>query len=365
MSSVKLLLCSASFAPSYGGPARSVSGLADALQRSGCEIAIWAPDNSALQNSFLTDNSPVQTLGGSLETALSEVGELDLIHDSGIWMPHNHAIAKHCRRYEIPRVVSVRGMLEPWAKRHKRVKKWLAWRAYQQADLRSADAIHVTGDTEARSIAEVGLRTPWLVPNGICLPPSLFSPSRGKRVEGLHKALFLGRLYPVKGLPMLIEAWSTLPANDWRLHIVGPDEAGHRAELERLIAKFGLQDVVEIQDAVDSSLKWKLMSEADLFVCPSHSENFGVAIAEAMACGTPVVTTTGTPWKAILDRRLGWWVKPSVNSISKAMREAIECSPTELRQMGLDARDYVTGKFTWDRVGGEMRDRYRELLTST
>ncbi|TWT96289.1 D-inositol 3-phosphate glycosyltransferase [Neorhodopirellula pilleata] len=144
--------------------------------------------------------------------------------------------------------------------------------------------------------------------------------------------------------------------------MIGPDEAGHRHELKVLIEKRGLQHQITIEDAVDDTQKWKAMTEADLFVCPSYSENFGIAIAEAMASGLPVVTTTGTPWQVIKDEGFGWWVDAVPAQIASALREAINCDDATLRRMGARAREYVTTNFGWDQIGADMHQHYSQLI---
>lgn len=365
---LKLLFCSASFASSYGGPARSVSGLVEALVAQGCEVGIWAPDGSGVKNSFLHDGTKVTRFGQHFEESIRDFGSIDVVHDSGLWLPHNHAIAVYCRKQGVRRVVSTRGMLEPWAREHKRLKKWLAWNAYQRSDLKRADAIHVTGELEAESIASLGFPDPWIVPNGIHFPAEEIESTIERRAKNLHDnetrtALFLGRLHPVKGLPMLLKAWLAVRPKKWKLRIVGPDESGHRRDLEAFIAKNSLRQEVTVLDAVNEIQKWHEMAQADLFVCPSYSENFGIAIAEAMASGLPVVTTTGTPWESIKLQEMGWWVEPTVESIGDALRAATNASAEHLARMGAASSQFVRSRFTWDRVGADMLAHYDQLLS--
>ena len=115
---IALLTC-ASFHPHYGGPAVSVSGLANALTEEGVEAAIWAHDGSATTTPLLRKDSKVMRLGGALSDALYKISPIDIIHDNGIWLPHNHSIAAFAHDQGIPRIVSTRGMLEPWAMSHK------------------------------------------------------------------------------------------------------------------------------------------------------------------------------------------------------------------------------------------------------
>jgi glycosyltransferase involved in cell wall biosynthesis len=148
-----------------------------------------------------------------------------------------------------------------------------------------------------------------VIPNGVDVPEvsrKAAHESDGKisRGEG-QTALFVGRIYPVKGLPMLIEAWAQVRPHGWRLQIVGPDEAGHRAEVERVVSAAGLDGVVSFVGPLEGQAKQTALLDADLFVLPTHSENFGMAIGEALAHGLPVLTTTGAPWSMLPQRGCG------------------------------------------------------------
>ncbi len=366
---MNIFLASACFLPRFGGPARSVCGLADSLSCAGNHVGLWAPDQSALYTPFLSESSNVQRLSGCFQQATSEFGTVDLVHDSGIWLPHNHKIADFCFRHNLPRVVSSRGMLEPWSRRHKGLKKWIAWHFYQKRDLQTADAIHVTSPVEAATLSNLGFKTIWNVPNGIEFPPREFVRNNVDREQplppsGLRTVLFVGRLYPVKGLPLMLEAWARVRPEGWRFRIAGPDEGGHQKLLERLVSDFDLKKVVSIEGSLDTTEKWKAMHESDLFVCPSYTENFGLAIAEAMACGLPVIATQGTPWSILKETKAGWWVPSNVDAISNALQEATGSSLSELSQMGSISRHYVEEHFTWSRIGDFMLRHYRELMPS-
>src|SRR6266851_5654630 len=230
---MRVFLTTTSLHPSYGGPAYSVCRLATALSDRGIRVGLWAADQSAATTPLLANPSPVARLAGTLAEALDRFGEPSVLHDNGIWLSHHHQLAVVAAQRRIPRVVSTRGMLEPWAMNHKRVKKRLGWWFYQQRDLKRATCHHVTAEAEARTVRRFGLGVEVrVIPNGVDLP--VVQP-RTAAAES-RTALFLGRIYPVKGLPMLVEAWARVRPQGWRLKIAGPDEAGHRAEVEKAVA---------------------------------------------------------------------------------------------------------------------------------
>ncbi|ELP34407.1 glycosyltransferase [Rhodopirellula baltica] len=364
---IQVLITGTCFSPSYGGPARSVAQLADAIATLGVRVGMWAPDGSGVEAPYLPSGSCVERLSGDFKEALEEFGKPDLIHDNGLWLPHNHSIASYACRHSIPRVLSTRGMLEPWARKHKRVRKCLAWHAYQRRDLNRAFAIHTTSEQEQQTLMELQLSPRlWTIPNGISPPHGIADPtleSGFSRSEGKVKvALFMGRLYPVKGLPMLLQSWAKVRPPRWCLKIAGPDEAGHRSVLERMVVDFALQDSVEFAGAVEGDAKWKAMRGADLFICPSYSENFGIAIAEAMSCGVPVITTTGTPWRVLETNRMGWWVPADVDSLTNALVAATREDPDVLQKMGTQCRAHVREFYQWPNIAQQMLGRYKEVI---
>jgi glycosyltransferase involved in cell wall biosynthesis len=282
-----------------------------------------------------------------------------------MWLPYHHRLAQLAAKQSIARVVSTRGNLEPWAMTHKQWKKSLAWQLYQRRDLMRAWRHHTTAETEARNVQRLGLGVPILViPNGVDIP------SRLPDVTGMEKArqtrprtvLFLGRISPKKGLPMLIEAWARVRPRGWVLRIAGPDEMGHWAEIENAIVTAGLGEVVSFIGPVHGRMKQCAFFEADLFVLPTHSENFGMAVAEALAHGLPILTTTGAPWSMLPERGCGWWVDASVDGIVEGLQQATSCDPEMLQAMGAKGREFVKAEFGWARVAKQFIAAYQELL---
>jgi len=363
--SLKVLLSVASLAPSYGGPARSVSRLAAGLAQAGLEVGLWAPDDSA-QHSPLTASLPeVTKLGGPLKQALAAFGLPQVIHDNGLWLPHHQALARLAQQRQIPRLVSTRGMLEPWARQHKRWKKQLAWWLYQQRHLRQAQCHHVTAEQERGNLRQLKLNVPTCcLPNGIDLPAlSQLTQTDSPHDSGAPRiALFVGRLYPVKGLPMLIEAWSTVRPPGWTLEIVGPDEGGHLATLQHQVAEAGLQREIGFLGELEGPALQAAFQRAALFVQPSHSENFGMAIGEALAYGLPVLTTQGTPWPQIPQQGCGWWVPATAAALTPALQEATQLPSPTLHEMGCRSRQLVESGFSWERLSHQMAECYRWLI---
>jgi glycosyltransferase involved in cell wall biosynthesis len=364
---VKVFLAATSLQPDYGGPAFSVSRLATALADVGVDVGLWASDGSAVVSPLLPKRTSVRRIAGSESEALEWLERVDLLHDNGIWLPHNHRLAVLAEKRGIPRVVSIRGMLEPWAFRHKQAKKKVAWWLYQRHDLKKAQLHIATSEAEANNLQSLGLKVPVaLVPNGIDLPeerprnPGLESQTAVR--SRVRTALFLGRIYPVKGLPMLIEAWARVRPEGWVLRIAGPDEAGHQKQVERAVSDAGLSSVVSFIGPVEPQMKSSLFFDTDLFVLPTHSESFGMAVAEALAHAVPVLTTTGAPWSRVPEIGCGWWVQPTVDGIAEGLRHATSLDRETLLRMGENGRSLVSKEFGWKVIANRMLSRYEEVM---
>lgn len=320
----------------HGGPSRSVPALVDALRRQGvrADTHIWDSQKWC------------------------ENKERTLIHDHGIWRFSNHRVARIARRTGLPRVVSVRGMLEPWALSHHRWRKKFAWSLYQRDDLQSAAVIHATSRAEAERIRRLGLTRPLaVIPNAVETPRDL--PPRA--ILPRKRALLLSRIHPIKGIPMLIDAWSRVRPPDWELLIAGPDEGGHRAELVSLIRRKGL-DQISFAGEVDDSEKWRLYRSAEIFVLPTLGENFGLVVAEALAAELPVITTIAAPWQDLELHRCGWWTEANTGGLEAALRLAVGLRDEERRAMGLRGRKLIEDKYSWRRAAAEMCDVYKWIL---
>ena len=147
------------------------------------------------------------------------------------------------------------------------------------------------------------------------------------------------------------------------MRIAGPDEAGHRRQLERLVSVAGVGESVIFTGPIDPDRKGAAFWDADLFVLPSHSESFGVAVAEALAHGVPVLTTTGTPWSILKDKDCGWWVEANVDGIAEGIRQATSLNTDALRAMGMKGRAFVKAELSWKRIADLMLSTYEKVLT--
>ncbi|HZG31717.1 MAG TPA: glycosyltransferase [Sphingopyxis sp.] len=358
----RLLLTNPSFRLEHGGPAYSVGRLAGALGALGHDVTVWAADGSADRVRAMDPSGRVAIAAGAIGAVLG-AERWDIVHDNGLWLPYGARIERHCRAHAIPRLLSIRGMMQPWAWNHRRWKKRLAWALYQKRGVESAARLHATAADEVGKIRErYPERQPLLIANGIDIPDQ---PPRAPRAAGeTRTALFLGRLHPVKGLTMLVDAWAAARPAGWRLQLVGPDEDGFRAVLEAQIANAGLADVVAIAGPASGAAKRAHYDAASLFVLPSYTENFGISAAEALAHGLPVITTTGTPWQILEAEGCGWWRAPETGAIAAALTEATALPDQQLVAMGATGRSWVADHLHWPAIAKQFADAYADAIAN-
>ena len=367
---MRILLTVSSLSSKSGGPSAVVQNLSEHLASLGQSVSVLTNSAARNESEILPRDKRVKVIhaasktGGSFRNCLNGLladGKVDLVHDFGLWLPSNHAASSACHEAHVPFVCSPSGMLASWALRHKRWKKRIAWWLYQHRDLSRSSLLAATSIQEFQDIRTKFPTKPIAsIPNGVEIPPFYARlPAKTRR------AVFLGRIHPVKGLKNLIEAWNLVNPEGWRCTLAGPDEGGHQKELEALLASMGLKDKFEFPGLVEGDKKWSILNSADLFLLPSFTENFGISAAEALACAVPVITTKGTPWKVLVDNQCGWWVDIGVEPLAKAFKEAISLSEEQRRAMGLRGRKLMEEQYSWSLVGRELVSVYGWILART
>jgi len=171
-------------------------------------------------------------------------------------------------------------------------------------------------------------------------------------------------VHPKKGINFLIEAVVQLKneISEYTITIAGPGEYSYIAELKALAIKNGVIDMFDFVGPVYGSGKWPLYHKADLFILPTYSENFGIVVPEALASGTPVITTFGTPWMELNELHCGWCINIGAKSLVVAIREWLKCSEEDLEQMGRIGRKLVEDKYSSITVAAQFIEMYKKLL---
>lgn len=365
--------------PASGGPATNVPRLSMALARLGVEVELhWVgalpepwrdTDMARLPGLSLYPAAPAwpQRLRRSpgLRRHLLD-SRCDLVHAHCLWQrPLGYALAAAQTRRR-PLVISPRGMLNPWPLRRSRLKKLLARALVHPGAFARAAGWHATAESEAGHIRALGFRQPiCIAPNGIEAPRDdgdsahAHYLARWPELRDRRVLLFYSRFHPKKRIRELLDDFAALAAArpEWHLLAVGLPE-GHTVDALRAQARtLGIEARCTI---VDGRHEPKPYALAELFVLPSHDENFGSVVAEALAAGVPVLTTTGTPWEHLDGLRAGAWVEP--DRFRDALARLTAHAPEALRAAGARGRRYVLETFEWARVAARLRDFYAERI---
>lgn len=350
------LIFATTFDTALGGIARSVPRLAKALADCGESVILIGPRSqsmtfreAAFDNVDLRLADTPNELKRLLKDAIQSLPKNgSVVYHAGVWSPWNHRCAVYARRAGIPYIASPRSSLDPWALQHRGLKKKLAWWLYAKKDLNAAAGIHATADIEADNIRHAGVKAPvFVVPHGVDLLPAGFDTNRSNRE--LHRLLFLSRLHPKKGLEDLIQAFAALNPLDWELVIAGNDADGYSKKLQSLAATSRAHGRIHFHGPVSDNDKWALYASSDAFVLPSYSENFGLVVAEALACGVPVVTTTATPWHDLTANGCGWCIPTGTENLQNTLYQVCALDREQLQAMGHKGRLWIQEEFSWEK----------------
>lgn len=285
----------------------------------------------------------------------------DVVHVNCCWTPGCAAIQRAAQNLGYKVVLTPHGMLEPWIiHRHYWTRKLPALLLYQKQAIRKADCIHVTAESERDNLLQLGYNDRIKV---VRLGIDAEGIEMKRSWKKTHQILFLSRVHVKKGVNFLIEAASALKTElqGYKIVVAGEGDADYVCELKRQIDAEGLHDIVQLVGGVYGDEKWKLYRESDFFVLPTHSENFGLVIAEALASGTPVITTTGTPWNDLNSSISGACIEIGTEALVNALRKFLKLSEVELETMGRNGRRLIEAKYSAKMMAEEMMKMYREL----
>lgn len=383
---MKVLSFISSLSLNGGGPSRSVPMLVRGLAEEGVNITLMTIRSDDM-NTHALEGSSVSFIALSPSCYEREMdsyvanGQYDLIQEQSVWERPYHVLTKIARKYNIPYIVTPRGMFEPWSLSQRRWKKKLALALYQKNDLKHAACIFTTAEMEAEHVRALGVDVPMsVIPNGI----ETDGYACRKSMDGVKKQiLFLSRIHVKKGIELLIEAFWKVRGersevrgerlevggeklevgDDWNVVIVGNGEPEYIESLKLKVENLGMQDCVKILNPVFGDAKVKLYQESAVFCLPSYSENFGMVVAEAMSCGLPVITTTNCPWSILNETQTGWCIDLCVDNLEKALREAMTMEPSELYGMGQKASRLVRENFDYRSVAQKTKRLYEWILT--
>ncbi|MGC8493808.1 MAG: glycosyltransferase [Syntrophobacteraceae bacterium] len=290
-------------------------------------------------------------------------GECDILHVNGLWTMPCVYPGWAVRRTACKLVVSPRGMLSVHALRYSALTKKAFWTIAQGPVVRRASCIHATSVREYEDVRSFGLRRQpvCIIPNGIDVPEQAPTPS-----EGTRKLLFLGRIHPIKGVDTLLRAWAAVSHKfkEWELLIAGP-EVGLKGYLDKMraLAQELKLERARFCGALYGQDKLAAYRDAELFVLPSLSENFGNAVAESLAAGTPAIVSKGAPWGGLEEHHAGWWIEVGLDPLVGCLEDALSRSREELIGKGQSGRDWMIRDYSWAKIGQMMHLTYEWLLS--
>lgn len=360
-----------SLADEASGPTYSVTRLAESLADRGNHTFMISLDDCKMswargRLEFRTFGRDFQKIPGVSKLEFSKALKVGLasehkpgavLHVHGLWRMVNVYPGRIARRLSAPLIVSPRGMLGAAALQFSSIQKQLFWFAAQKRALSRVRCFHATSHSELEEIRAYGLSAPVaIITNGIDVPAAPATSYRGEQ----RTVLYLGRIHPKKGVDWLIRSWSLVEEQSpgWRLRIVGPSELGHVDELRALTKQLGLTHVY-FEGPLYGTEKQEAYASADLFVLPTQNENFGMVAAEALAQGTPVISTKGAPWQRLETEGCGWWVDLDVDKLAAALNDAMTLPQEELEKMGARGRDWMNCEFSWPEIAERMEWLYR------
>jgi len=258
-----------------------------------------------------------------------------------------------CVLFKTPFSVALRGGYEPWRLKQKRWKKSVFNLLVTNPILKKSSFIHVISKMEALSVPKKYNEKIEIIPNGFDF--SSYEKYKFLKRESIDvnkkdfNFLFLSRMDKEKGLDIVFNAFKDIQSihKNSKLKLVGPDNNGYLKSLLKTIDTVDYKWIPGLYG--DDKIKEILM--ADVLILPSYSENFGNVILESLLFGTPVITSTGTPWGEIVPKvKCGWICEPEKESFLKLCIEAINTDRKELKKMGLIGQEFIKSNYSWDNI---------------
>lgn len=304
---------------------------------------------------------PWDNCKGDFMALLNGIGP-DVFHTNCCWMPVSALTAMWAKQVGYKVAYSPHGMLEPYSiSRHYWTKKLPAILLFQRRGIAVADVLHATAVTERDNLLRLGWN--WnvrVIANCVQIDEIRLKTSWRRR----RSVLFLSRVHPKKGIDFLIEAVGGMKEDfaGYTFTIAGPGEEAYVEELRGLAERRGVGEMFRFVGPVYAGEKWPLYREADVMVLPTWSENFGIVVPEALASGTPVITTVGTPWSELNSVGCGWCTEIGAEPTKEALLKFLQCSEAELEAMGRRGRRLVEEKYASDAIARQFVNMYETLI---
>jgi glycosyltransferase involved in cell wall biosynthesis len=379
---LKVLHVIRSVDPKGGGPIEGVRQYGSRLLEMGHSVEVVSLDDPAA-DFVAAFPLKVHALGpaknkygynrGLVSWLKARARSYDRVIVNGLWQYHSFAAWRAISSSGTPYFVFTHGMLDPWFKTHyplKHLKKMLYWPAEYRV-LRDAEAVLFTSDEErllARQSFKPYRAREQVVAYGTAPPPPDGALLRAKflaRHPELHDRriiLFLSRIHEKKGCDLLIEAFAEVACSDAQYHLViaGPDQTRWVPQLQDLAIKLGVAGRISWLGMVRGEEKWSAFYSAEVFALPSHQENFGIAVAEALGCGLPVLISNKVNiWREVHAANAGLVAPDSLAGTKQLLREWLNRTPQQRFEMGEAAKRLFASRFTVDAMTQDLLRIYR------
>lgn len=331
--------------PAYGGPYTVISEQLKYLYKNNIKIELIYNSNS-----FAKFNRDYNSI----------IEDTDIVHIFGIWRPFHIRAYLASKKFKKKIIISTLGALEPWSLSQRNLKKTFAWHLYQKKILNNIDCIHATSEMEMENLLKIGIKAPIkILPHGL----EIKEKSNNKNEKIRRKAIFFSRIHEKKGLLELVRAWIKINPKNWDLEIYGPvSNEKYFLKIKKDIEKLKFKESIKIFNPVFfKEKKLDILSNSDLFLLPSKSENFGMSILEAMSLGVPVLTTTSTPWKILNSLNAGFIIDFSEENIINSLDKILNMNHLDLKAIGNNGKEFIKKKFDIKDLIHDYINFYREI----
>jgi len=397
---MKVLHVIPSLSPKHGGPSVALPLMARSLVAQGVEVDVATTDDDGPGGRLnVPSEQRIERDGYGLyyfrkQTEFYKVSlpfsrwlavrvkDYDLVHIHTLFS-HTSTISARCaRRNGVPYIIRPLGVLNRWGmENRRRLIKSLSYRFVEQPLLRRAAAMHYTSHAEKREAEQTGATAPAaVIPLGIDttdfqnLPSADIFLNRFSQAKGRNLVLFLSRLDPKKGVDLLLRVWADIRKSEfggqwsknWMLAIAGDGDEQYVASLKAQAVQLGLADDIVWAGFLSGSDKLSAFAAGKVFVLPSHSENFGIALVEAMAAGLPCLTTHGV---AVAEGIRAQWpdalvvVSPDEREFTAALGRLL-ADVSRRTQLGAHAKCIATEQFSLLAMGLALKKLYETIQGS-
>ena len=377
----------------YGGPSQMVLGLSAALAAQGIDVTIITTDSNGDIGQFPLDvplNQPLKQNGyqiiyfrcspfrrykfslSLLQWLNASARQFDIAHIHALFSPVTTLAATIARVHKLPYIMRPCGMLDPADLQKKKRLKQIYGTLFERPNLAGAAAIHFTSKQEAKISERFGLGSTGKmpVPQDLIIPLGVRAGLFAKRLRESQVpiVLFMSRIEPKKGLDLLIPALESILESGIEFQFIlagsNPQDADYEAGIKVKIQHSSLAKYTTITGFVSGDRKNELLTNADLFVLPSYYENFGIAVAEAMAAGVPVAISDRVHISEDIRQAEAGWVGPlEVDAIANSIKSAL-LDPQERQRRGLNAKEYAKKHYNWEAIAQQTIDAYQHILSS-